>query len=240
LIARDEATTNGAGTAAGTDPAEHGKDDVDPRDRPPSEGSPPEGSGAEEASEPARPRRRRKLDPKELAAYKRVVEGLLFSSRDPVSASRLASVIRDLTTAEVRELVEKLREEYRRQKRGMMVEEVAGGFRLVTVPELVEEVRRLHRIRTEDRLSPAALETLAIIAYRQPIIRADIEVIRGVNCGGTLKWLLEKGLVRIHGRADVLGRPLLYGTTREFLEQFGINSIDDLPRVDEFRRKTDA
>ncbi len=198
-----------------------------------------EAEAADKPTESKPRRRRRKKDPKELLEFKPVVEGLLFSTREPVGANRLASVIRDLTVAEVRELLEKLSTEYRRQKRGFTIEEVGGGFRIVTVPELAEKVRKLHRIRTEDRLTPAALETLSIIAYRQPIIRADIEVIRGVQCGGTLKWLMEKGLVKITGRADVLGRPLLYGTSQDFLEQFGLNTIEDLPRVDEFRSKTD-
>lgn len=206
--------------------------------RPESEGVPSPDAEPEKAKKRAKSRRRKHRDAKELTEYKRVVEGLLFSSKEPVGASRLASVIGDLTTQEVKTLVEAIGKDFRRQKRGIMIEEVAGGYRVVTVPDLSEAVKKLHRIRTEDRLSPAALETLAIVAYRQPVIRADIEVIRGVACGGTLKWLMEKGLVKILGRAEVLGRPLLYGTTRQFLEQFGIPSIKDLPRVDEFRSKS--
>ena len=205
---------------------------------PAAESSPEEDASGESGAK--KPRRRRKPRPiEELKPYLRVVEGLLFSSKEPVSSIRLASVIGEVTAPEVRLLLEKLDAEYKRRKRGVMLEEVGGGFRLVTVPDLAESVKKLHRIRTEERLTPAALETLAIVAYRQPVIRADIEVIRGVACGGTLKWLMEKGLIRIHGRADVLGRPLLYATSQDFLERFGINSLEDLPRVDEFRSKTD-
>ncbi len=202
---------------------------------PEAESAPSADADPDKEKKPAKSRRRKHRDVKELTEYKRVVEGLLFSSKEPVGASRLASVIGDLTTQEVKTLVEAIGKDFRRQKRGVMIEEIAGGYRVVTVPDLSDAVKKLHRIRTEDRLSPAALETLAIVAYRQPVIRADIEVIRGVACGGTLKWLMEKGLVKIQGRAEVLGRPLLYGTTRQFLEQFGIPSIKDLPRVDEFR-----
>lgn len=231
------AETNAAGDGSSPDAEAKGSIPAEPGNGEPKDGEPKDGEAEDKPKRPRR-RRRKKLDPKELAAYKSVVEGLLFSSREPVGASRLGSVIGDLTTADVKAVIELLSKDFKRHKRGVMIEEVGGGYRIVTIPDLAELVRKLHRIRTEERLSAAALETLAIIAYRQPIIRADIEVIRGVACGGTLKWLMEKGLIKILGRAEVLGRPLLYGSTQGFLEQFGINDIKDLPRVDEFRAKT--
>jgi len=170
--------------------------------------------------------------PKEL---ERIVEGLLFATKEPVPALRISQAIDGATVRDVRAVLERLGEKLRRAKRGFELEEVAGGYRLVTPSDLAPFVRKLLRLGAQDRLTAAALETLAIVAYRQPIMRADIEAIRGVACGGTLKLLLERGLVRITGRADVLGRPLLYGTTKAFLEQFGLNTLKDLPRADEFK-----
>jgi segregation and condensation protein B len=196
------------------------------------EQEPENGSGNGRAETPEGAAPSEPIPPREL---ERILEGLLFSAKEPMPASRFAAAIDGAYTREVRAALARMAERYRRSRRGYEIEEVAGGYRLVTVPDLSPYVRKLHRIRSQDRLSAAALETLAIIAYRQPVIRADIEAIRGVACGGTLKMLVERGLVRVTGRADVLGHPLLYGTTKAFLEQFGINRLEDLPRTDEFK-----
>jgi segregation and condensation protein B len=133
----------------------------------------------------------------------------------------------------MRSLVEELTEEYREQNRAFTIEEIAGGFQLMTRPEFHPWVSKLRETQQQDSLSQAALETLAIVAYRQPITRADIEDIRGVQSGYILRSLIEKSLVRVTGRSEELGRPLLYGTTREFLDAFDLNSLRDLPEIDD-------
>ena len=123
-----------------------------------------------------------------------------------------------------------IREEYFSAVHVLEVRQVAGGYRMLTLPEFGEYLRKLHQKEVDSRLSKAALETLAIIAYKQPILRADVEAIRGVACGETIRSLMEKHLVNIAGRAEEPGRPILYGTTRRFLELFGLNNIKDLPQ----------
>lgn len=137
--------------------------------------------------------------------------------------------------ARLREGIEALNDEYERSGRSFRIERVAGGLQILTLPAYSEDIARLKGSRQSSRLSQAALETLAIIAYRQPILRADLESIRGVACGEVLRSLMERRLVRIAGRAEELGRPMLYGTTREFLEVFGLASLDDLPNARDLR-----
>ena len=136
---------------------------------------------------------------------------------------------------QVRDSVEALNGEYEKTGRSFRIESVAGGLQILTLPEFNEDIGRLKGVRNQAKLSQAALETLAIIAYRQPILRADLESIRGVACGEVLRGLMERRLVRIAGRAEELGRPMLYGTTKEFLEIFGLASLDDLPQAKELR-----
>ena len=136
---------------------------------------------------------------------------------------------------DARRLLRKLQALYERDGTAFQVEELAGGFQLLTRPVFHAWLARLRRTGSELRLSPAARETLAIVAYRQPIMRADIEGIRGVQCGEMLRQLMEKGLIRIAGRHDSLGRPVLYGTTKKFLQVFGLKSLRDLPLVDQLR-----
>jgi segregation and condensation protein B len=167
----------------------------------------------------------------------RVVEALLFSSEEPVSLERLTTVLEAEERARVLEAVQALVEECRLPGRSWFVEEVAGGWRLTTKPEFAPWVRKLLRVRREERLSAAALEILAVVAYRQPIIKAEIDALRGVQSDGALRGLLERKLLKVVGRAEVLGRPLLYGTTREFLEKFGLATLKDLPRPEEFCAK---
>jgi segregation and condensation protein B len=128
-----------------------------------------------------------------------------------------------------------LREEYARGLRAFDVLEIAGGFRLFSRQEYEPYVARLEKTRSADRLTAAALETLAIIAYRQPLIRADIDAIRGVQSGAMLRGLMDKKLIRVVGRSDQPGRPLLYGTTKRFLDHFGLSSVKDLPRIEELK-----
>jgi segregation and condensation protein B len=161
---------------------------------------------------------------------KRIVEALVLAAREPLSAARLAQAVPRLTPARARDLALELRADYEREGRGFELAEVAGGFQLRTRPELAEFVQRLEQERPA-RLSRAALETLAVIAYRQPATRAEIEHVRGVEAGPVLRSLLERHLVRIAGHREVPGRPMLYGTTRRFLEVFGLASLEDLPSL---------
>ena len=133
----------------------------------------------------------------------------------------------------VRKIILELAREYDEARRGFAIEEVAGGFQMLTRKEFADYVSQLQSGGGSGRLSQAALETLAVVAYKQPVTRADIEAIRGVQAGPLLRTLLQKGLVRITGRAEVLGRPLLYGTTKKFLEHFGLKSLNELPKVEE-------
>ena len=130
----------------------------------------------------------------------------------------------------MRAAIRKLNEEYEQTGRSFRIEQIAGGYQILSLPKFGEALQRLHQKEIDAKLTKAALETLAIIAYKQPILRADIEAIRGVACGETIRSLMEKHLVKIAGRAEEPGRPILYGTTKRFLELFGLNSIKDLPQ----------
>jgi segregation and condensation protein B len=166
----------------------------------------------------------------ERAERKRIVEALVLAAREPLAAARIAEAVPGLNTAGARELLLELRADYQREGRGFELAEVAGGFQLRTPPELAEYVSRLEHERPA-RLSRAALESLSVVAYRQPVTRAEIELVRGVDCGPVLRSLLERHLLRIAGHRDVPGRPMLYGTTRRFLEVFGLSSLEDLPSL---------
>jgi segregation and condensation protein B len=163
------------------------------------------------------------------------VEAALLAADEPLTTRRLAAAAGLTDGAEARRLVRKLQTLYDTDGSAFQVEEVAGGFQLLTRPEYHRWLVRLRRTGQEVRLTAAARETLAIIAYRQPIVRADIEAIRGVHCGEILRLLMEKGLVRIAGRDNSLGRPVLYGTTKKFLQVFGLKSLRDLPQADQLR-----
>jgi segregation and condensation protein B len=139
------------------------------------------------------------------------------------------------SVARIRAAVETLNADYEKTGRSFRIERVAGGLQMLTMPAYAEDITRLKGARQSSKLSQAALETLAIIAYRQPILRADLESIRGVACGEVLRSLMERRLVRIAGRAEEVGRPMLYGTTKEFLEVFGLATLDDLPNAKDLR-----
>ncbi|MBS3733588.1 MAG: SMC-Scp complex subunit ScpB [Phycisphaerae bacterium] len=163
------------------------------------------------------------------------VEAVLFATDSPLTPEKIARVADLPGRKAVRQAIDTLNARYDEHGASFRIEEIAGGYQMLTRPEYHGLLERLFQSRSQTRLSQAAMETLAIVAYRQPILRADIEVIRGVSCGEVLRGLLEKQLVKIVGRADVLGRPMLYGTTRRFLEVFGLASLDDLPRAEELR-----
>ena len=162
------------------------------------------------------------------------VEAVLFAAAEPVHPKEIAAAFEGATESEVAAAIEALRERYTQGSGGLTVEQVAGAFRLATKPEVGAVVRQFFRQRNRTRLSPAALETLAIIAYRQPITVPEIQAIRGVDPSGPLKSLLEKSMLRILGRKKVVGNPLLYGTTKQFLVHFGLNRLEDLPSIEEF------
>ncbi|HZS31965.1 MAG TPA: SMC-Scp complex subunit ScpB [Methylomirabilota bacterium] len=165
--------------------------------------------------------------PEQLAA----LEALLFASDAPLPLERIAEVL-EVSEAAARAAVAALRARCEVPERGLAVVEIGGGVRLVTRPEHAPVLLRLQRLRLKSRLSRAAVETLAIIAYRQPISRPEIEQLRGVGAESVLAHLLERRLIRVVGRKATPGRPVLYGTTREFLEHFGLNELDDLPPFD--------
>ena len=163
---------------------------------------------------------------------KKIVEALLIATDQPVKPAQIAKILGGGTdTRQVRKIVGELRGEYEVQGRAFQIEEIAEGFQILTKPEFRDWVAELKRARREDKLSPSAVETLAIVAFKQPVLRAEIDDIRGVHAGPILRGLIEKGLVKIVGRQNVPGRPLLYGTTRKFLEVFGLNSLKDLPSL---------
>jgi segregation and condensation protein B len=161
-----------------------------------------------------------------------IVEGLLFASEAPLEAERIRDVLELERIEDARELVGSLRERYEREARAFQIAEVGGGYRMVTRADLAPWLVRLARARTRVRLSRAALEALAIVAYKQPVSRPEIDAVRGVNSEGVLDNLLERRLVRIAGRKEAPGRPFLFETTREFLVAFGLRDLDDLPKVE--------
>jgi segregation and condensation protein B len=164
-----------------------------------------------------------------------LMEALLLSTHSPLTAGRIAELMDLPTTKPIRKGIKALNESYEQTGRCFRVEQVAGGFQLLTLPEYGEALQRLHQKEIDAKLTKAAIETLAIIAYKQPILRAEVEAIRGVACGETIRSLMEKHLVKIAGRAEEPGRPILYGTTKRFLELFGLNSLKDLPQPENFK-----
>jgi len=163
------------------------------------------------------------------------VEAVLVTSERPVRAARLAEAT-CLDRSEIEDAIARLNESYEATGRVFRIRPVADGWQVLTEPDVAPVLARQLALRQQTRLSQAALETLSIIAYRQPVLRAEIEAIRGVACGEVLRGLLERRLIRIAGRAEELGRPMLYGTTRDFMRAFGLSSIEDLPAVDGLER----
>lgn len=170
--------------------------------------------------------------PEELVAQ--AVGAVLFASGEPVQPRELAAAFGDMPLAEIDAAVETLNAIHEREGTGLRVEKIAGGYRFATQPAVGAWVRRFFRQRNRTRLSPAALETLAIVAYKQPVTSPEIQSIRGKDPSAALKILLDKKLVRLLGRKKVVGNPLLYGTSRQFLVHFGLDSLEDLPSIEDF------
>lgn len=167
-------------------------------------------------------------------SLKAVIESLIFVHDQPLSLDRLATILEEHERADIRIALEDLIEEYEGSGRGVILVQVAGGYQFRTPPEHADYIRRLTKTKGV-KFSQSSLETLAIVAYRQPITRAEIEFLRGVDSGGVLKNLLEKKLLRIVGKKDVPGKPLIYGTTREFLELFSLKDLSQLPTLKEIQ-----
>ena len=169
-----------------------------------------------------------------MSELKSIVEALIFASPDPLTVKTLTKLLDTEPKEDIVAAIEALKQDYQRQS-GLTLVEVAGGYQIVTRAELHEWVRRLFHERTTQKLSVASLETLAVIAYKQPVTAPEISEIRGVNTVGVLGTLVERHLVKVVGRKQVVGRPFLYGTTREFLERFGLNDLSDLPKVEDMK-----
>lgn len=166
-----------------------------------------------------------------------VTEAVLFASDEPLPAARLANIV-GTSVAQIRQHIKNLNDKYQTNANAFRIEQIAGGYQMLTLSPYNHWLKKLLRVRSDSKLSPAAMETLAIIAYKQPVIRVDIEAIRGVAAGEIIRNLMYKGLVKIVGRAEVLGRPMLYGTTKKFLEVFGLNTLKDLPKIEELKKPT--
>jgi len=170
----------------------------------------------------------------ETEQSKKIIEALLFVSDKPVSLDALKDVLKGLESTEIRSIIEELNAEYSSSGRSFSIKEIAGGFQMLTDPVYSRWISALYK-RPPDRLTGPSLETLAIIAYKQPLTRSQIELIRGVNSDGVLHTLEERSFIRSRGRLEAPGRPILYGTTAEFLQHFGLKSLDELPKLKEFQ-----
>jgi segregation and condensation protein B len=187
---------------------------------------------AEEAAVEAAGSQAEAIDARELKA---ILEAVLFVSPEPVPVARLVSIVGTVSKAEVAQALGILAHDLDQDGRGIQLVQVAGGYRLVTKQEYGPWLKRMDKAKTAQKLSRSALESLAIIAYKQPLVRAEIEEIRGVETSGVLRTLCERKLVRIVGRKDVPGRPIMYGTTKFFLEHFGLQDLSQLPPLREFK-----
>jgi segregation and condensation protein B len=165
-----------------------------------------------------------------MDSLKGVVEALIFASDEPIPSRQIQDIVEDATPSQIRKAIESLNLEYKQSSRAFQIVEVAGGYQMVTREAYSQWLRRLFQKKIKSRLSQAALETLAVIAFRQPVSRTEVDAIRGVNSDGVVRTLLERKLITLSGRGEGPGRPLLYKTTKEFLRYFGINDISDLPK----------
>ncbi len=164
-----------------------------------------------------------------------IVEAILFASDSPISQAKIG-MIAELPGRSIKKALGQLNERYEKLGAAFRIQELAGGWQMMTLSQYNDILKRMLNVKKDSRLTQPTMETLAIVAYRQPILRADVEAIRGVASGEVLRGLLEKSLVKIVGRAEVIGRPMLYGTTKRFLETFGLGSLDDLPRSEDLRQ----
>ncbi|MBL7197143.1 MAG: SMC-Scp complex subunit ScpB [Candidatus Omnitrophica bacterium] len=165
---------------------------------------------------------------------KGAIETIIFISEGPIPTTEIQNVLEGLDLQTIKMTVEELKKDYEQRNSAIKIVEVAGGYQMVTSPNYAHFIKKFYKIKHSEKLTMPSLETLSIIAYKQPVTKVEIESIRGVNVDGVIKNLLEKSLIRIVGRKEVVGRPFVYGTTRSFLEYFGLNSLDELPDVEEF------
>lgn len=172
----------------------------------------------------------------DMPTLERHVEAVLMSVERPITLGKIAEACGLEATKPIKDALAALNDFYKEHDRSFTIEQVAGGYQMLTLPRYKDTVAALHRTKIDNKLSPAALETLAIIAYKQPILRADIETIRGVSAGEVIRTLMDRHLVKIVGRAEELGRPMLYGTTKTFLEVFGLATLKDLPQAEELNK----
>jgi len=192
--------------------------------------SPDASAPAAETSPGASPEQPAGVDPEHDLAGK--VEAALLTADRALTSAKLGEALA-VPAGRIKQAIDGLNEQYEANGRSFRIEAVAGGWKVLTLPQYANVLQALHKSQAQQNLSPAALETLAIIAYKQPILRADLEAIRGVACGEVLRSLMDRHLVKITGRAEEIGRPMLYGTTKRFLEVFGLSSLKDLPSVDQ-------
>jgi len=164
---------------------------------------------------------------------KRIIEALLFVSEKPLTVEEIKRVLDGMEEEKIKESIDELRRDYEKQDRSFIIRELAGGYQIITKCEFAPWISKLFK-KDESKLSNPSLETLAIIAYRQPLTRSEIEKIRGVNVEGVLKTLLDKCLIKVKGRKDAPGRPIAYGTTEEFLKRFGLGGLEQLPKLRDF------
>ncbi|MDP2927207.1 MAG: SMC-Scp complex subunit ScpB [Candidatus Omnitrophota bacterium] len=165
---------------------------------------------------------------------KSAVEALIFASERPITTEQIKKVLGDLDTPSINKIITELKNEYEAQNRGIRVVEIAGGFQMITNSNFAPFLKKLFKNRYSDKLSKPALESLAIVAYKQPLTKSEIESLRNVNVDGVVKSLIDKNLIRICGRKKIPGRPFVFSTTREFLEHFGLKSLADLPKMEDF------
>jgi segregation and condensation protein B len=165
---------------------------------------------------------------------KPVIEALLFTSDAPLTLERIKAVL-NLETPQIRKILEELSHDYTSANRGIRIIEIAGGFEMITAPDFAQFLKKLYKDRRVEKLSKPALETLAIIAYKQPVTKLEIESIRNVNVDGVIENLLGKDIIRVAGRRNTPGRPYVFGTSRQFLEYFGLNSLAELPKIENFQ-----
>jgi segregation and condensation protein B len=173
----------------------------------------------------------------EKAKY--IIECLIFASEVPLTIEKIKDVLEDTSKKELKELVKELMEDYHNLERGIYIREVAHGYQFCTKPEYAHLIHKLRKSKPYHLTQPT-LETLAIVAYKQPVTKAEVELVRGVDCTGVLKTLLEKKLITFQGRKDVVGKPFLYGTTSRFLEVFGLTDLSSLPSIEEIKQLKEA
>jgi segregation and condensation protein B len=170
----------------------------------------------------------------------RILEAVLFASDTPVEMERLSEIIDGLTPSEIMDLIDSLNREYETEGRSFRLVEVAGGFQFETLPQFGSFIEKLYRSKSRPKLSRASLETLAIVAYKQPISKVEIDALRGVDSDAAIRTLQNRDLIEITGRSEAVGRPIIYGTTQEFLRYFGLKDIKDLPGADELASMFDG